>query len=97
MHLGVYEIDGDPDELLAAYDRLMAGMPEDQVVFHACAVRDHGITIYDACPTQDAFERFSTSAEFRGAIEAAGLPWPTRIEGLPVHACIPAPTGPGPD
>jgi hypothetical protein len=86
MYLGIYEIDGDPDELLAAYDRLMTGLPEDQVHLHACAVRGDGITIYDACPTKEAFERFSTSAEFRGAAEAAGLPWPDRIEGLPLHA-----------
>jgi hypothetical protein len=85
MHLGIYEIDGDPGELLVAYDRLMAGMPAGQVDFHACAVREHGITIYDACPTKEAFERFSTSPEFRGAAEAAGLPWPSRIEGVPLH------------
>ena len=86
MHLGVYEIDGDPDELLAAYDRLMAGMPAGQVDFHACAVREGGITIYDACPTKEAFERFSSGPEFRAAAEAAGLPFPTRIAGLPLHA-----------
>jgi len=86
MYLGVYEIDGDPDELLAAYDRLMAGMPEGQVEFHACAVRGDGITIYDACPTKEAFERFSSGTEFRAAAEAAGLPWPSRIVGLPLHA-----------
>jgi hypothetical protein len=86
MHLGIYEIDGDPDELLPAYDRLMAGMPDGQVFFHACVVRDGGITIYDACPTREIFERFSTSDEFRSAAAAVGLPWPSRIEGLPVHA-----------
>jgi len=86
MHLGIYEIDGDPDELLLAYDRLTVAMPDDQVHFHACAVREEGITIYDACPTKEAFERFSTSAEFRSAADAAGLPWPSTIVGLPLHA-----------
>ena len=61
-------------------------MPESQVVFHACAIRENGITIYDACPTKEVFEQFSTSAEFRGATEAVGLPFPSRIEGLPLHA-----------
>jgi len=46
MYLGIYDIDGDPDELLTAYDRVMAGMPDDRVYFHACAVRGNGITIY---------------------------------------------------
>ena len=86
MHLGIYEIDGDLRELLVAYDRLMAGMPEGQVFFHACAVRENGITIFDACPSKEAFEKFSTSAEFRSAAEAAGLPSPSKIEGLPLHA-----------
>jgi hypothetical protein len=86
MYLGIYDIEGDSDELLAAYDRVMAAMPESQVYFHACAVRETGITIYDACPSKEAFEKFSTSAEFRSAAEAAGLPWPSKIEGLPLHA-----------
>jgi hypothetical protein len=86
MYLGIYDIDGDSRELLVAYDRLIAGMPEGQLFFHACAVRENGITIFDACPTKEAFERFSTSAEFRNAAEAAGLPWPSKIEGLPLHA-----------
>ena len=37
MYLGTYEIDGDPNELLAADDQLTAMMPEGQVGFHACA------------------------------------------------------------
>lgn len=86
MHLGIYDFDGDPGGLLAAYDRLMAGMPEGQIDFHGCAVRENGITIYDACPTKEVFERFSASAGFLAAVEAAGLPRPTRITGLPLHA-----------
>jgi hypothetical protein len=86
VYLGIYDYHGDPDHLLAAYDRLMADMPEDQLYLHACAVRDNGITIYDACPTKEAFERFSTSAEFRSASEAAGLPAPSGLEGVPLHA-----------
>lgn len=86
MYLGIYDIDGEPRELLAAYDRLMAGMPDSQISFHACAVSENGITIFDACPSKEAFERFSTSAEFRSAAEAAGLPWPSKIGGMPLHA-----------
>lgn len=85
MYLAIYEIEGDPEALLPAYDRVMAQIPEDAVVFHACAVREDGITIYDSCPTKEAFEQFSTSTEFRSACEAAGLPWPHKITGLPLH------------
>jgi hypothetical protein len=45
VHLGIYDFEGDPGELVAAYDRLMAGFPESMIVFHACAVREDGITI----------------------------------------------------
>lgn len=86
MYLGIYEIEGDPEQLLAAYDRVMAGMPQQPMEFHACAIREHGITIYDACPTKEDFEKFSTSAEYRAALEAAGLPEPSRITGVPLHA-----------
>lgn len=85
MHLGRYRFPGDPDELLPAYDRLMATLPEGSIDFHACVVEADGITVYDACPTREVFERFSTSADFHRAIEAAGLPRPT-IDSAPIHA-----------
>lgn len=87
MHLGIYRFDGDPDDLLAAYDRLAASMPV-QSDFHLCVRRADGITIYDTCPSQEVFERFSQSSGFRGALAAAGLPEP-QIEGAPVHASRP--------
>jgi hypothetical protein len=87
MYLGIYDFAGDPDRLLQAYDRLMAEIPESSVHLHACAVRAGGITIYDACPTKEAFERFSTSAAFRNGAAAAALPEPT-IEGLPLHTAL---------
>lgn len=85
MYLGIYEFDGDPVALLAAYDQVVAGIPEDEMDFHACAVRDDGITIYDACPTKEYFEGFSTSPDLQRAAEIAGLPWPPRITGVPLH------------
>ena len=84
MHLGIYHFAGDPAELLPAYDRMLAAMPPGTVFFHACTVEPDGIAIYDACPTREAFERFSTSPEFRAALASAGLPEPA-IESAPVH------------
>lgn len=86
MYLGVYEVDGNPEELVAAYDRVMSEMPEEQIGMHLCAIREGGITIYDTCPTKDDFEAFSTGAQFRAALDAAGLPRPRRIEGFALHA-----------
>jgi hypothetical protein len=87
MHLGIYRFAGDPDKLLPAYDRMMASMPPGAVVFHACTVERRGITIYDACPTREAFERFSTGADFHAALTSVGLPAPT-IESAPVHNAV---------
>ena len=91
MHLGIYEFDGTPDDLIPAYDRLMKSIPEGNTAWHLCAVRADGITIYDTCPSQAVFESFSTSPGFQAAIAAAGLPEP-RITGRAVHAARAAQT-----
>ena len=86
MYLGTYEIDGDPNELLAADDRLTAMMPEGQVGFHACATRENGLTIYDARPTKEVSERFSTSTKCSGRDRGRRASLPPRIEGPPLHS-----------
>jgi hypothetical protein len=85
VHLGIYEFDGEPNELLAAYDRMMRATANSTLAWHLCAVRPDGIVVYDTCPDGPTFERFSTSPEFLGAVRSAGLPEP-RVTGLPVHA-----------
>lgn len=84
MHLGIYEFDGDPERLLPAYDELMSATPSSSIHWHLCAARPDGITIYDTCPTEEAFRRFSSSDEFLGAVRAAALPEP-RVSGQAVH------------
>jgi hypothetical protein len=87
VYIGIYRFDGEPDELLAAYDRLVAMVPLDGSAFHLCVPDEGGITIYDTCPSREAFEGFSTGAGFHAALRQAGLPEP-RIEGRPVHAAF---------
>ena len=93
MYLGTYRFDGDPDELLAAYDRMMAGFPTDALLVHLCVRRRDGITIIDTCPSAADFRSFTTSPEFHAALAAAGLPAPEIDEMGPVHHAH-APTGP---
>jgi hypothetical protein len=76
MFMGSYRFDGDPDVLLASYDQLMTSFPPDLLLVHVCVRRDDGITIFDSCPDETEFRRFSTSPEFRGALAGAGLPDP---------------------
>jgi len=86
MFLGAYTFDGDPAELVPAYDRLLASFPAGALPLHVCVTRDDGITVFDACPSRAVFAAFSTGPEFAGAIAAAGLPSP-RVEQLgDVHA-----------
>ena len=81
MYLGAYHFDGEPDTLLAAYDRLMASYPPGSITLHVCVERREGISVYDACPSRVVFDQFSTGPEFRAAIDGAGLPTP-RVEQL---------------
>jgi len=81
MFLGAYHFDGDPTQLLDAYRQLMQGFPPENIDLHFCVERSDGITVYDACPSQEVFAAFSTGPDFAGAVKAAGLPVP-RVEQL---------------
>jgi hypothetical protein len=81
MFLGAYHFDGDPAVLLAAYRQLMQGFPPEAIDLHVCVERAGGITVFDACPSQEVFAAFSTGPDFAGALRAAGLPEP-RVEQL---------------
>jgi len=95
MHLGTYRFEGDPDDLLVRYDRMLAGFPVDELLVHVCVRRTDGITIIDTCPTEADFRAFSTSAEFRGALDAVGLPSPV-IESVGAVHLARTPAGPVP-
>jgi hypothetical protein len=87
MYLGTYTFDGDPDELLARYDRMMAGFPEESLLVQVCVRGTNGITVIDTCPSEAEFRAFSTSPEFHAALGAVG-----RRGALRAHA-----RGTGPD
>jgi len=89
MHLGIYRFTGDPDKLLEGYDKVVAMMPAENIFWHLCAVEPGGIVIFDTCPSEEVFRGFSTSDQFRAALEAAGLPQP-EVSDLPVHNALPA-------
>jgi hypothetical protein len=78
MYLGAAYFDGDPDELLPAYHRMLDKFALD---VHLCITRDGGLTVFDACPTKEIYQEFTTSETFLGAIVEAGLPVP-RVSGL---------------
>jgi hypothetical protein len=74
MFLGSYRYEGEPSQLLPAYERLLAQLDTSAFHVHVCAADATGITVLDACPDEATFDAFSTSADFTGACAAAGLP-----------------------
>jgi len=74
MFLGSYRFEGDPAELVPAYDRLVAQLPEESISLHVCVVDEGGLTVFDACPTREVFLAFSAGPDFTTAVAGAGLP-----------------------
>ena len=85
--------EGDPDELLAAYDReLEHPVPREQPrrISHTCAPADDGVIIVDVWHSREEFQKMMDDPEFQRNLEAAG--WPTKpqlVEVYEVHASIP--------
>jgi hypothetical protein len=90
--LAVFRWKGDPDALLAAYDReLRHAVPRDQPrrVAHICARGDNEVVIVDLWQTEEDLQSMLENPEFLRNLEAAG--WPSEpIEKIyQVHATIP--------
>ena len=77
MFLGAYRFAGDPDQLRAAYDRMMSAFDPSAFDLHVCAIGPAYLVVLDSCPSEEVFRAFSTSADFRGACDRARLPAPT--------------------
>lgn len=76
MYLGMYSFRGDPAELLAGHDRMLALLPAGQLDVHLCVQTEAGIAVLDTCPNREIFDRFSSGREFQELLTAAGLPHP---------------------
>ncbi len=89
MYLSAYHFDGVPDELVAAFERLLARLGADNALLQVLAVGESGVTVLDACPDRATYEQFSTSPEFHAALAEAGLPRP-RVQpfGEVAHAFV---------
>src|SRR5919107_5649616 len=91
--LVVFRWEGDPDELLAAYDRdFEHPIPRQQPqrISHTCARADDGVVIVDVWHSREDFQKMMDDPEFQKNLEAAG--WPTKpqlVEVYEVHASIP--------
>ena len=87
MHASILTFSGDPDDLTARFDSLLAQVPLDNVRLMLVVRRPDGITLVDTCPSRDAYERFRASGWLDSAMAAAGLPAPD-VTDHPVHVAI---------
>jgi len=91
--LVLFRWEGDPDELLGAYDREFENpIPREQPqrISHTCAPADDGVVIVDVWHSREDFQKMMDDPEFEKNLEAAG--WPTKaqlLEVYEVHASIP--------
>ncbi|MEJ2564961.1 MAG: hypothetical protein P8164_12355 [Gammaproteobacteria bacterium] len=88
MFLGIYRFEGEANELREAYDRLLDNIPHSNLSLHACVADAGGLTIFDACPSEEAFKSFASSPEFNAALQASGLPTPQVTPMGEVHAAF---------
>jgi quinol monooxygenase YgiN len=91
--LVLFRWEGDPDELLAAYDReLVHPSPREQPrrISHTCARANDGIVVIDVWESREDFQKMMDNPEFQKNLEAAGWPSePQLVEVYEVHATIP--------
>ena len=90
--LAVFRWEGNPDALLAAYDReLQHSVPREQPrrVTHICARSDHEVVIVDLWETEEDLRRMLENPEFLRNLEAAGWPSEPTVQIHQVHATIP--------
>jgi hypothetical protein len=87
MHASISTFRGDPDDLLARYDAMVAEIPPASIRLHMCLRSDDGIVVVDTCPSREAFDAFFHGGPFRSLLARHGLPDPV-VEDHPVHAAI---------
>ena len=87
MHGAIWSFRGDPEQLLEAYDGLIAEILP-AAILHVCLRTPDGILIVDTCPDKEAFERFAAGEDFRALRSRHGLPDPERVDDFPVHAAV---------
>jgi hypothetical protein len=90
--LAVLRWEGDPDTLLAAYDReLQHAVPHEQPrrIAHICARGDNEMVIVDLWETEEDLRSMQENPEFLRNLEAAGFPSDPTETIYQVNATIP--------
>jgi hypothetical protein len=65
MNINLYRFTGDPEQLLAAWERAAAGFDASDYVLNLVSVGDDGITVVDVCPTEADFQGWINGDDWR--------------------------------
>ena len=68
MNINLYQFKGDPQELLAGWQRAAAGFDASDYVLNLVSVGDDGITVVDVCPTEADFQGWINGDDWRAAL-----------------------------
>jgi hypothetical protein len=88
MHASIWKFSGDPDDLIARYEAMLAEMGASNMQLQLCLRAADGMVLVDTCPSREVFEAFAASPEFVAARARHGLPDPESVEDHPVVAAI---------
>src|SRR3954453_22689183 len=88
MHASIWKFRGDPDDLTARYESMLAEIPTANMALQLCLRATDGILLVDTCPTREAFHAFAASPEFKALRARHGMPEPESVEDHPVAAAF---------
>jgi hypothetical protein len=90
--LAIFRYEGDPDELVAGYDRELAhplAREQPRRMSHTCARAEHGMVLVDVWESEEDLRKMLDDPEFQKNLEASRAPEPQLVEVYEVHATIP--------
>jgi hypothetical protein len=92
--LVIFRWQGDPDQLLAGYDREFRDPPPSAIEqptrsLHACARTEDGMVIVDVWDSEADFRAMMADPAFQQNLREADYPDPDSLEVWPIHASIP--------
>jgi hypothetical protein len=85
VHASIWKFAGDPDELVARYDAMVAEIPAANLTLHLCLRAEDGIILVDTCPSAEVFRAFVAGDAFAALRARHGLPEPESLDDHPVH------------
>jgi len=88
MHASITHFPGDPDDLIARYEAMLAEVPTENMQLHLCLRAPDGLVVVDTCPSKEAFEAFRSGPEFQALNARHGMPAADRVEDFPVNVAF---------